>query len=130
MKYYEILVLIIAIALVVGPIISYFIKRKKGTLKCECGHLRSECIGNCSTCSNLNDLKTKKYNKYLIHLNNIDNETKLDDLIKNNFKVKYVKSIKDKNIIVITALNELNTEAIKIILHNAKYEVSSIDKLA
>ena len=130
MKYYEILVLIIAIILVVGPIISYFIKRKKGTLKCECGHLRSECIGNFSTCSNLNDLKTKKYTKYLIHLNNIDNETKLDDFIKNSFKVKYVKSIKDKKIIVITALNELDIKAIKKILHNAKYEVSSIDKLS
>ena len=51
MQWFEPLIAIGAIALVVTPIISHFVKKKKGTLKCECGHYRKDCSGNCNTCN-------------------------------------------------------------------------------
>ena len=50
MQWFEPLIAIAAVLIVVGPIISYFYKKKKGTLKCECGHYQKECIGDCKSC--------------------------------------------------------------------------------
>lgn len=51
MQWFEPLIAVGAVLLVVLPIASHFIKKKKGTLKCECGHLRSECVSDCTKCS-------------------------------------------------------------------------------
>lgn len=129
MKFYEILIIIIAILLVFGPIISYFIKKKKGTLKCECGHLRSQCVGNCTTCNNLDDLNKKKFNKYIIHFENITDEEFIDNLIKKNFKTKYIKTLTNKSLTVITSEKELDIDLIKKILLDSNLSVTTIDKL-
>lgn len=51
MQWFEPLIIIAAIFLVVFPIASFFYKKKKGTLKCECGHYMKDCTGNCKTCA-------------------------------------------------------------------------------
>lgn len=59
MQWFEPLIAIGAIALVVGPIISFFVKKKKGTLKCECGHYMNECTGKCDSCDKANEILDK-----------------------------------------------------------------------
>jgi hypothetical protein len=50
MQWFEPLIALGAVLIVVGQIISYFVKKKKGTLKCDCGHYRQDCIGDCKSC--------------------------------------------------------------------------------
>lgn len=57
MQWFEPLIALGAILLVVGPIISHFYKKKKGTLKCDCGRPRQECVGDCKSCQD----KAKEY---------------------------------------------------------------------
>ena len=51
MEWFEPLIIVGAVFLVLLPIITHFVKKKNGTLKCECGHLRNECVSDCTKCA-------------------------------------------------------------------------------
>ena len=131
MKWFEYIIIIVAVFLVVFPIVSHFVKKKKGTLKCECGHLQSECIGNCSKCSlTKNDCSNKKQRPtYVLHVEGMKCgmcESHINDLIRNNFNVVKVNSSKDKNQVIIVSKELLNETKIKEVIKNAGYDVTSI----
>lgn len=51
MQWFEPLIAIGAVLIVVLPIVLFFYKKKKGTLKCECGHYMKDCVGDCKSCA-------------------------------------------------------------------------------
>lgn len=138
MKWFEFLIIAIAIVLVIAPVATNIIKRRKGTLKCECGHLQKDCINDCGKCKTLSDdingiRKTPKFkHKYLIHVMGMKCEmceAHINDIIRKNFDVNYVKSFRHKDLTVVTTDDELIFERIAETIKKAGYDVDSIEKL-
>lgn len=138
MKWFEVLIIIVAIALVIAPIVTHIVKKKNGTLKCECGHLQKDCVNDCGKCKSLiaeinknkNDLKFK--HKYLIHINGMKCgmcESHINDVIRKNFNVNYVKSFRNNNLTIITTNEEIRFDSIDEVIKNEGYDVVSIEKL-
>ena len=127
MKWFEPIILIIAILLVVMPIARYFVNKKNNTLKCECGHLQSECTKNCITCS-----LTKKSNNTLTYIVGVEGmkcgmcESHINDLIRKEFNVEKVKSSRKLNQTIIESKCFININDIKKAINNSGYNVVSI----
>ena len=132
MEWYEYVIIVVAVALVLAPIITHFVKKKKGTLKCECGHLQSECIGNCSACS-LPNKKTKGGKKetltYIVSVEGMKCgmcESHINDIIRKNFDVVKVKSSRKSKTTTIVARQLLNPSKIRTSISDAGYYVTSV----
>ncbi len=131
MEWYEYVIIVVAVALVIAPIIAHFVKKKKGTLKCECGHLQSECVGNCSACS-LPNKKEKGKSGTLTYVVGVEGmkcgmcESHINDIIRNKFDVAKVKSSRKSKTVTIVAKNLLNPSKIRMAINEAGYEVTSV----
>lgn len=131
MEWYEYVIIVVAVALVLTPIITHFVKKKKGTLKCECGHLQSECIGNCSACS-LPNKKKKGKSGTLTYVVGVEGmkcgmcESHINDIIRNKFDVAKVKSSRKSKTVTIVAKNLLNPSKIRMAINEAGYEVTLV----
>lgn len=138
MRWYEIIILIIAILLVIVPIVTHFVKKKNGSLKCECGHLQSECGKTCTSCNKVNEEIRKLIDnnpikhKYIVYINGMKCgmcETHINDVIRSSFNVTYVKSYRDKKMTIITSELSLNMDELTKIISNEGYDVVSINQL-
>ena len=135
MQWFEIIIALVAFILVIGPIITHFIKKKKGTLKCECGHYQSECVGNCTNCQ-IHNYESKKSSHakltYSIILNGMKCgmcESHVNNIIRREFNVISVKSSRKKGRTIIVSKNIVNLVKLKKLLIDSGYEVLSIKLL-
>ncbi len=131
MEWYEYLIIVVAVFLVVGPIVSYFVKKKKGTLKCECGHLQSECTGNCASCSlTKKDSKGKKGTlTYVVSVQGMKCgmcESHINDIIRKEFDVVKVKSSRKSQTTTIVTKRILNPSKIRSAIGSLGYNVLSV----
>ena len=134
MKWFEPLIAIGAILLVIIPIVSYFVKKKKGTLRCECGHLRSECVGNCKACDDAKDLVSKyhksrtSFDQY-VYVLRVDGmkcgmcESHINSCLRNNFSDIKVKSSYRKKETIITSKNILKLSDLSGVIESMGYKV-------
>lgn len=138
MEWFEYLIIVIAISLVVTPIIIHFVQKKNGTLKCECGHYVKECVGNCSICKDAKKIikdtpKLKTHNKttytYLIEVKGMKCgmcESHINDALRNSFVCLKVKSNKSKNLMILKVNSLISFEKIKNVISNLGYDVGKI----
>jgi len=129
MKWFEPIIIVVAILMVLIPIVTHFVKKKKGTLKCECGHLQSECTGKCESCNSHNKTKKNKTLKYILNVEGMRCgmcETHINDVIRNNIDVKRVKSFRRTNTVIIESYTIINVVYVKKLINDSGYTVSSI----
>lgn len=131
MEWYEYLIIVVAIFLVVAPIVGYFVKKKKGTLKCECGHLQSECTGNCASCSlPKKDSKGKKNTlTYIVSVQGMKCgmcESHINDIIRKEFEGVKVKSSRKSQTTTIVSKTLLNPSKIRSAITSLGYTVLSV----
>lgn len=127
MQWFEPIIIIVAILLVIIPIITYIVKKRNGTLKCECGHEQSKCTGSCEKCN-----MDKKKNNKLVYIVSIEGmkcgmcESHINDVIRRNFDVIKVKSSRRNKSTTIEANHLLNIHKLKEYILNEGYSVLSI----
>lgn len=138
MEWFEYLIIIAVVSIVVLPIIIHFVQKKNGTLKCECGHYVRECVGNCSICSDAKKItkdtsKLKVQNKfkytYLIEVRGMKCgmcESHINDALRNNFDCVKVKSNRNKNSTILIVKSLIGFESIKNVITNLGYDVGKI----
>lgn len=131
MKWFEPIIIIIAILLVIIPIILHFKNKKNNTLKCECGHYQKDCINNCSLCSLDKEklAKNKGPYTYILMIKNMrcgSCETHINDIIRKNFKVSKVRSNRRKNQTIIISESLLSFVDVKKAINDSGYIVSSM----
>lgn len=137
MKWFEPLIAIGAIILVIAPIITHFVKKKKGTLRCECGHLRSQCVGSCSKCEEASKLVSKYHNnhrdnnKFVYELNVSGMkcgmcEEHINNAVRRTFNDVKVKSSRHKKLVSITSSHVLDMKEIMNTISSLGYKVEGI----
>ena len=132
MKWFEPIIFIVAVLLVLTPIVIHFVRKKNGKLKCDCGSYISECTGNCNSCKKINKIKNKKEIRTLTYVLRIQGikcsmcKSHINSLIRNKFDVIKVKSSNIDNSIYIVSKKLLNVVELKEVIYQAGYEVKSV----
>jgi len=125
-KWFEPIIAVVAVLLVVIPIIVVIYQKKKGTYTCECGHPQGECSGSCGDC------KSKDKKITLTYVIGVDGmkcgmcESHINDIIRKNFDILYVKSSRKKKNTIIQSNSLLNVKKIREAITKEGYDVTSI----
>lgn len=125
MKWFEILIIIGAVFLVISPLLIHITKKKNGTLKCECGH--NACSGSCENCNNVDRNKTMII--YTIEIFGMKCgmcESHINNLIRKNFKIINVKSSRKRNMTTIKTNVLLKVTYIRKMISQLGYKVGEI----
>lgn len=126
MKWFEILIIIGAIFLVIFPLIRYIYNKKNGKLKCECGN--NTCTTACEGCNKCNTKKA--IITYTVEIGGMKCgmcESHINDVIRKNFQIINVKSSRKKNILTIKSKTILSMSKIKKVILDEGYNVGQID---
>lgn len=125
MQWFEVLIVIAAVLLVITPIILHVYKKDKGLLKCECGHLQSECTGDCNSCSS----KKSGSLTYIFEVEGMKCgmcEGHINDIIRSHFDVIKVKSSRRDNKTIVVSGCFLDIPKVKEEIAKAGYKVTSV----
>lgn len=137
MKWFEPLIIAAIAAYFIALIVAYFVKKKKGTLRCECGHYRSQCVGDCSACNTASSIIDKYHNLHpkkgrYVYILNV--ETMQCDECEANIKIALYDKFEGIKVNVSSRRNIVKVKSKKVIymkslmqtLTSAGYHVTGI----
>ncbi len=139
MQWFEPVIAVAAVALVAAPIVTHFVKKKKGTLTCECGKPLSKCVGNCKKCNPGKDVLVDQYRHsscknpssyvYRIHVEGMMCgmcESHINEAVRKQFDDVKVVSSRKKEETLVTSKKVLNVTDLRVCIEATGYKVGSI----